>query len=259
MLDVLKLIVAMSLMGFGVYFYNDLTDIQDDLKNYEMGNPTPANRPFGSGKISEERLKKFILFSMITSLLVAYFINLNVLGLLLAYMILGILYSADPIRLKKRYLMKQPTITMGVLLANLTGAYTAGGVNMPILYLLIISFVMCMGLNPIADLRDMRGDRIMGVKTIPVMWGPELTVRLYFVSIVIVGGATLVGYSRMGFNTAMPLLVLMILGAWTYVSLPLLRRWDDPKFLQALIFKRVFPFFTLLQLAVIIGLMNLPF
>jgi 4-hydroxybenzoate polyprenyltransferase len=259
MLDVLKLIVAMSLMGFGIYFYNDLTDIQDDLKNSEMGNPAPASRPFGSGKVSEERLKKFILFSLITSLLVGYFININVLGLLFAYMTIGILYSAEPVRLKKRFLLKQLTITVGVTLAVLSGAYTAGGVSMPILYLLILHFIMCMGMNPIMDLRDMRGDRVMGVKSIPVVWGPELTVRLYFVSMVIIGGATLVGYTRMGFNTALPLLVLMILGAWTYVSLPLLQRWDDPKFLHALIFKKMMPIYLVLQLVPLIGLINLPF
>jgi len=258
-LDVFKLIISVSLMGFGVYFFNDLRDINDDLKNFELGNPAPASRPFTSGKISGEMLKKFILFSAITSLLVAYSINLNVFYLLFVYMIIGVLYSAEPVRLKKRYLLKQSTITVGCMLAVLMGAYTAGGINTPILYMLVLHFLICMGLNPLLDIRDIRGDRIMGVKSIPVVWGPEMTVRLYFASIIIIGGATLVGYSRMGFNTAMPLLVLMIMGAWLYVSLPLLKRWDDPKFLNILIFKRTFPLYLALQLVPLIGLVNLPF
>lgn len=258
-LDVLKLIISVSLMGFGVYFFNDLRDINDDLKNFELGNPASASRPFSSGKISGEMLKKFISFSAITSLLVAYSINLTVFYLLFVYMIIGVLYSAEPVRLKKRYLLKQSTITVGCMLALLMGAYTAGGINTPILYMLVLHFIICMGLNPLLDLRDIRGDRVMGVKSIPVVWGPELTVRLYFASIIIIGGATLVGYSRMGFNTAMPLLVLMIMGAWLYVSLPLLKRWDDPKFLNILIFKRTFPLYLALQLVPLIGLVNLPF
>jgi 4-hydroxybenzoate polyprenyltransferase len=190
---------------------------------------------------------------------VAYSINLIVLGLSAAYLILGILYSIKPIHLKKRYLMKQLTIAAGTLIVVLVGAYTAGGVNTPILYMLVLHFIICMGLNPLLDIRDVRGDRIMGVKSIPVIWGPELTVRLYFASIVVIGGATLVGYSRMGFNMAMPLLVLMIMGAWIYVSLPLIKRWDDPIFLNYLAFKRILPFYFVLQLVPLVGLMNLPF
>ena len=58
---------------------------------------------------------------------------------------------------------------------------------------------------------------------------------------------------------AMPLLVLMIIGAWIYVSLPLLKRWDDPIFLHDLAFKRILPFYFVLQLVPLVGLMNLPF
>lgn len=258
-LDALKMIISVSLMGFGVYFYNDLVDINDDINNLELGNPTPAGRPFGSGEISGERLRKFILFSSIASLIVAYSINLIVLGLSTAYLILGILYSIKPIQLKKRYLMKQLIIAVGTLIVVLVGAYTAGGFATPILYMMVLHFIICVGLNPLLDIRDIRGDKMMGVKSIPVIWGPEMTVRLYFASIVIIGGATSVGYSRMGFNMAMPLLVLMIMGAWIYVSLPLLKRWDDPTFLHYLAFKRILPFYFVLQLVPLVGLMNLPF
>jgi 4-hydroxybenzoate polyprenyltransferase len=258
LLNALKLMFTVTMMGFGVYFYNDLTDINDDLKNLELGNPTPASRPFGSGEISGERLKQFVLFSSIASLLVAYSISLNVLGLTLAYLILGFLYSTEPIQLKKRYLMKQLIIAVGTLIVVLVGAYTAGGFATPILYMMVLHFIICMGLNPLLDIRDVRGDRMMGVKSIPVIWGPEMTIRLYFASIIIIGGATLVGYSSMGFNLAMPLLVLMIVGAWIYVSLPLLRRWDDPVFLNYLAFKRILPFYLVLQLVPLVGLINLP-
>jgi len=259
LLDALKMTFAVTLMAFGVYFYNDLMDINDDIKNLELGNPTPASRPFGSGEISGERLKNFILFSSIASLLLAYSISLNVLGLALAYLILGFLYSTEPFRLKKRYLMKQLILAAGTLIVVLVGAYTAGGFTTPIMYLMVLHFIICVGLNPLLDIRDIRGDRVMGVKSIPVIWGPEMTIRLYFASIVIIGGATLVGYSSMGFNMAMPLLVLMIVGAWIYVSLPLLSRWDDPVFLNDYAFKRILPFYIVLQLVPLIGLMNLPF
>ena len=258
-LEVVRIILAVTLVAFSVYFYNDLTDLQDDIKNREMGNPTPASRPIGIGMITEGRLKMYIVVSGVVGLTLAYSLNLRVFALQSIYMFLGLLYSTDPIRLKKRFLMKQLTIVAGCTLAILTGALTIGAFTPPILYMILIHFILIMGLNPIMDVRDIRGDKIVGVKSIPVVWGPELTVRLYFVSLFAIGAATLIGYSQLGFNTAMPILVLLILAGWLYISLPLLKRWEDPVFLDALVSKKIFPFYLILQLVPLIGIMNLPF
>jgi 4-hydroxybenzoate polyprenyltransferase len=123
----------------------------------------------------------------------------------------------------------------------------------------IILFIVNMGINPIMDVRDVRGDRIMGIRTIPVVWGPEAAVRLYFASFFVMGIATFLGYAQLGLNTALPILVGLILVAWLYVSIPLLKKWSDPIFLQSLIIKRVVPFYCIMQLVTLIGIMNLPF
>jgi 4-hydroxybenzoate polyprenyltransferase len=256
---VFKLVISLSLMALGVYWLNDLFDLDDDLKNLEMGNPNQADRPFSSGEISETRLKMFISVNFISSLIVAYFINLNVFGLHVAFIVLGILYSTEPVRLKKRLLAKQMTIAMALLLSVLIGAYTAGGVNTPILYMLGLEFLIAMGVGPIMDVRDMRGDIIMGVRSLPAVFGPKTVMRLYLATLVVMLGAGLVGYSMVGFNIAMPLLVVMIMGAWIYVSLPLLRKLDDPILYGEVITKRIIPFFMLIQLTPLIGVMNLPF
>lgn len=258
-LEVVRVILAVTLGAFSVYFYNDLTDLQDDIKNKEMGNPTPASRPIGTGMITEGRLKKFIVVSGVAGLILAYSLNLRVLALQSIYLFLGFLYSTEPIRLKKKFLMKQLIIAAGCTLSILTGALTIGMFTPPILYMILIHLILIIGLNPIMDVRDLRGDKIVGVKSIPVVWGPELTVRLYFVSLFAIGAATLIGYSQLGFNTAMPILVLLILAGWMYISLPLLKRWDDPMFLDALVSKKIFPFYLILQLVPLIGIMNLPF
>ena len=257
-LDVFSVTLSVALVSFCIYFFNDLMDLQDDLMNQELGNPTPASRPLGSGRVSSGRLKSFIVATGVSGLIVAASISLDVLVLQSLFIGLGLLYSMEPVRLKKRFMMKQPTIAAGCVLANLAGAMAAGSVTPPILFMLLLQFMICMGLNPLMDVRDVRGDRIMGIKSIPVVWGPELTVRLYFASIIVIGAATLVGYSSVGFNAAMPVLAVFILGAWLYVSLPLLKRWDDPKFVNLLIFKKTFPLYLALQLVPLIGVMNLP-
>jgi 4-hydroxybenzoate polyprenyltransferase len=257
--EAFKLVISLSLLALGVYLLNDLLDIDDDLKNSEMGNPNQALRPFGRGEISETRMKMFVALNFISSLIVAYLINLNVFGLHVAFMILGILYSTEPVRLKKRFLLKQMTITSALLLSVLMGAYTAGGVNTPILYMLFLQFLLGMGVGHLMDVRDMRGDIITGVKSLPVVFGPEITMRLYLATLVVMLGAGLVGYSMVGFNIAMPLLVVMIMGAWIYVSLPLLRKMDDPIMYGEFISKRAIPFLVLIQITPLIGVINLPF
>lgn len=258
-LDALILFSSVSSMALSVYFFNDLSDLEDDLKNKELGNPAQALRVLGRDRVSESRFKQFIIFTGFFGLVLAYAINYTVFILQVLNLILGYLYSAEPIRLKKRFLMKQFTIALGTTFCILIGAVAGGGVTSATLYMGIILFIVNMGINPIMDVRDVRGDRIMGIKTIPVVWGPEAAVRLYFASFFVMGIATLLGYSQLGLNTALPILVGLILVAWLYVSIPLLKKWSDPIFLQSLIIKRVVPFYCIMQLVTLIGIMNLPF
>ena len=257
--DALILSSSVSSMALSVYFFNDLSDLDDDLKNQELGNPAQALRVLGRDRVSESRFKKFIVFTGVFSLVLAYSINYAVFIIQVLNLILGYLYSAEPVRLKKRFLMKQFTIALGTTFCILMGAVAGGGVTSATLYMGIIHFIVNMGINPIMDVRDLRGDRIMGIKTIPVVWGPEATVRLYFASFFVLGIATFLGYDQLGLNTALPILVSMILVAWLYVSIPLLKRWNDPIFLNSLILNRVVPFYCIMQLVTLIGIMKLPF
>jgi len=220
--DLIRVISAVTLIGYGVYFYNDLMDFDDDKKNMEVGSPFPFNRPLGSGQVSKEELKTFIALASAAGLIIAYTINVQVFAFHFAYLALGYLYSTNPVRLKKRFIMKQFTIALGIILADLSGAYTVGVFNNQILVLIAMHTVLALGVNPIVDLRDIHGDRAMGVKTVAVVWGADTTVRLYFATLVGMGIASVIGYAQMGLSMAVPILAVTVLSAWIYVSVPLL-------------------------------------
>ena len=184
----------------------------------------PGNRPIGSGQVTDGELKAFIALVSVAGLLIAYSINVQVFAFHFAYLAMGVLYSTNPVRLKKRFIMKQLTIAMGIILSDLSGAYTVGVYNNQIVFLLALNTALCLGINPIVDLRDIHGDRAMGVKTVAVVWGPDFTVRLYFATLVGMGIASVIGYLQMGLSLAVPILVLTIVSAWIYVSVPLLRK-----------------------------------
>lgn len=257
LLELLKVIVAITFVGYAVYFYNDMMDVMDDLKNKELGNPIPASRPFASGRVSKRMMLIYIPFSAALGFAAAYTINLKVLTLMTIYLILGILYSTEPVRLKKRFLMKQPVIAIGNALAHLSGAYAAKGLNPAIIYLMILDFIIIIGVNPVLDIRDMRGDRVLSVKTIPVVFGPRVAVRLAISVFVASSIATLIGYSHIGFNLAMPLLFIVIAGALIYTLYPLMERWWDTVYIDRVLYRRALPLYLLLQVTVLIGI--LPF
>lgn len=254
-IEALKLTAAVTLVGYGVYFYNDIYDLQDDIKNWEMGNLLKASRPLSSGKISEDLLAKFAVLSAALGLLVAYTIRVEVLLLQAAYLMLGFLYSTEPIRLKKRFLCKQLTISVGLVLANLSGAFAGGGITPPVLYIVAMNFSLALGVNPLVDLPDLQGDRVMGVKSIPSVLGPVMTVRFAIAVLAAIAAASVMGYAQLGFNMAMPILVTIIITALIYVTLPLLRRWDEAQFANVVLFKKMVPLYLILQIVPAIGIL----
>jgi len=256
--DLIRIITAVTLVGYGVYFYNDLMDIEDDRKNKEVGSQFPGNRPIGSGQVTEGELKAFIALVSVAGLLIAYSINVQVFAFHFAYLALGYLYSTNPVRLKKRFIMKQLTIAMGIILADLSGAYTVGVFNNQIMLLIAMHTVLALGVNPIVDLRDIHGDRAMGVKTVAVVWGADTTVRLYFATLVGMGIASVIGYAQMGLSIAVPILAVTVLSAWIYVSVPLLGKDVRLNYDWAVFLKRVSPFLLGIQLVPLIS-MVLPF
>jgi 4-hydroxybenzoate polyprenyltransferase len=252
--DLIRVIASVTLIGYGVYFYNDLMDYDDDKKNMEVGSPFPFNRPLGSGQVSKGELKTFTVALSTLGLILAYSINTTVFSFHFAYLALGYLYSTEPVRLKKRFIMKQLTIAMGIILADLSGAYTGGMFSSQIVLLITMHVVLALGVNPIVDLRDIHGDKAMGVKTIAVVLGADTTVRLYFATLVGMGIASVIGYAQMGLSRAMPILAVTVLSAWIYVSVPLLRKDVRLNYDWAVFLRRVSPFLLGIQLVPLVSM-----
>ena len=46
--DIISVIFSTMMIAYAVYWFNDVADLSDDLKNKELGDPYPAMRPIGS-------------------------------------------------------------------------------------------------------------------------------------------------------------------------------------------------------------------
>ena len=255
-LTALKLIATVTFVGYAAYFFNDICDLEEDLKNFEMGNPSHARRPLVSGTISRGLLMKFAVLSGAISLLAAFTLNFQVFLVQVVCLVLGVIYSLEPIRLKKRFFLKQLITAIGHGLSVLSGVLAAGVVNPPALFLIAINFAISIGVNPLMDLRDLRGDRAMGVITIPVVLGPTLTVRFAIATFLSIAVASVIGYAQLGFTLAMPILATIVLTALILTVYPIMRRWDEPGYVNLVMFNRFVPLFLLLQMVPVIGILS---
>ncbi|GAH05170.1 unnamed protein product, partial [marine sediment metagenome] len=75
----LKLFCAMTGTSLGVYFYNDICDLEEDLARGKVLDLTPASRPLGRGLISKRRMKVFSALMAALGLAASALINSKVL------------------------------------------------------------------------------------------------------------------------------------------------------------------------------------
>lgn len=73
-------------------------------------------------------------------------------------------------------------------------------------------------------------------------------IRLYFATLVGMGIASVVGYLQMGLSLAVLILVLTIVSAWIYVSVPLLRKDVRLNYDWAVLLRRVSPLLLGIQM-----------
>ena len=247
--------LCVTLTSYAVYWYNDYSDAEFDCIKEGVGETDRSKRPFTSGRISSNKFLSFILFTGSIGLLIAYYLNIYVFAVQLSYLLLGVLYSAEPFRLKKRIIGKQFVVMAGVVLSCLSGALVFGKVLPANMYSMVINAIIYATAPTLGDIRDIVGDRKMGARTLPVIFGPKFTVRFAISGFVAVILAGLVGYYGVGFNVALPVLTTISMGAWIFTVYPIMQRWEDSVYVEKIVFKRVIPSNLFIQIIPLIGLL----
>ena len=253
----LKLFFAMTGMALGVYLWNDICDFKQDMIGKELGDQSPSGRPLVRGLVSKKRAGVFSALLVISGLTASAMINLEVLLIQLAFLVLGLIYSTEPIRLKRFFLWKQVTVGLGGAIACLSAGLAAGTITIHLLYLTGLYVLFTIGVNPIGDLRDIDSDRASGVKTIPIVWGPDFAIRLALATFTACAATTWIGFYGLGFNIALPIIGTLAFIAFAYVVYPLLGHLSDLEYLVDRLYSRGLPLFFILQIGVLLGSLSL--
>lgn len=239
-------VLSMLATGFSVYIYNDLTDIEIDKLN-------KMDRPLVTGEVSEKDTRNLVVALGIIGPAIAFLINMTAFLLVVTYSVLFSLYSFPHIRLKERFFVNKVTVGIGGSLSYLIGGAAAGVLLPPIYLMAAFGLIAALGMSTIMDLRDIKGDQVYKAKTLPIVWGPILSIR-FAIAVVCAGGiAMVIGYLQLGYNLAFPVLASLVFVAWVYTLYPLFRHWNNASYIEKVAFKRVVPMAFLLEILTLLG------
>lgn len=192
--------LLMAIFGLGFYFYNTtVTDlfiflkiigillaiffafqfavVINDIFDVVCDRRTNKDRPLVTGTIEKNEYLTVGSVYLVFALLFAFFVGDYCFAITLLFVVISVLYSAPPLRLKRLFPFSSIVIGLESLIAFLLGQFSLDerGIllfrNMPLWILVFLAFSL--GSN-VKDLKDIEGDRESGVSTLPVFFGEVL-------------------------------------------------------------------------------------
>ncbi|WP_297093207.1 UbiA family prenyltransferase [Thermococcus sp.] len=210
-----NLLVATFLLVFSVYGINKLTDIGED----EINNPERVRYV--------KKIAKLLKYSVIISLVVAVILSALTspwaVLVVLFPIIAGVLYS---VRLHPEYpRLKDITGVKNVIIAVTWANGTAflpylvaGNVGLQKVFMIYYFFFMKSMINTMLfDVRDIEGDRMNGIQTIPVKLGLEKSRRLLLLMNSTFLPWLVAAYVLGCFGHYLPVLVFAVLNGYGYI------------------------------------------
>lgn len=281
------LVLAMGLLPIstlliitGMYVLNDILDVDLDRMNGK------TNRPIPSGRVSKRQALLFVIGMNLLGLSIAMCIS-NMMGLLATTIIvlIGILYSIPKISLKDRFIIKTFAISVVMMCSLLVGAsvyssngYLKIGIDSPVdestysvivpflifpMFSGIMLFLMVFVTSPLNDLADIKGDKDVGRKTIPLVIGKEKTVKLSILISLSIAISTwllyvfLTSFSGNNVPYTLALVLPSAVSATIFIAVlhlvSVLKHLEDRDFIRRSITKRSMPLHLLLQASLAIG------
>ena len=176
---------------------NDFCDTRIDKES------NPA-RPLVTNSIPPELYRTLGALFFVASLILSGIVSFSATLLLLGYQALAWLYSVPPFRLKRFPIIATALSAFASLLIFMAGFLMVAPANglsalpLPLIFFLCVAYTSVL---PLKDFKDIRGDALDGVYTIPVLLGAEraklllggLIFLLYIISPVILSTRVLFG------------------------------------------------------------------
>lgn len=173
-MDPVMIVMAVSaayFLSLSIYLLNDLMDLNEDRIN-------SPNRPLASGQASKEHALVLIFTTCPISLFLAYMINPLTLVFFVAALMLGLSYSLPKLRAKERFPHKIFVASAGAIISSLTGGAVTASFPPTVFLAATIFSLFALVTLLLGDLADVKGDKLRGVRSFPIVLGEEKTSRV---------------------------------------------------------------------------------
>jgi len=247
-------ILAMIFISISVYIYNDLVD-----HTMDQINTVKNNRPLATGLVPVIDAKYLIYLTAVIGIAIGSTLNIQAFSFILLFYVLFAIYSWPPVHLKRRFLMKEMIIMSGNLINAIAACYAIAGEIVPsVMFMAGISAVACIVSQPaLWDTTDIEADRVQGMKTLAMLLGWRTKMGLLFLGILGIMIVTPLVYSSLGFNSLLPIWIL-VGGLFTLSYLaPLYREYNEPRVLKSK--KVIIAYWTIWQIFSVLAMFNIPF
>lgn len=169
--------------------------ITNNIEDYEIDKITNKNRLYVSNAITRSHYKRISWILLALSLLYSSMTGFSGLFLIVSFIGSYFLYSMPPLRLKRITFFSKLPISFGSLVLIMLGFdFIGGGLNtFPIVLIPFFTLFLTASINFI-DIKDYKGDKEIGIRTLPVVLGLKK-------SKILIGISFLLSYVFLGFLT----------------------------------------------------------
>lgn len=163
-------------LSFTVLALNALNQVYDQ----EIDSVSKPERPIPSKRVTAREAKLVSLFFYLMAFAVAFTVNMAFACIIAMYIIISVLYSIPPARLRR---LPFATIIFGPLFHSIipfVSAWTITADSFPYIFFIFfwgIGLIM----SSVKDLEDVKGDKKAGIKNFCTVFGSKNTIR--FISI----------------------------------------------------------------------------
>lgn len=231
--------ITSYLLGLATYVYNDITDIDADQINRKEHSIVTQNQ-------SKLTLILLVIFMFSLAATMSYAINPSVLLISLLFTVLGIFYSHPKFSLKSKFPLKTIVTATGAGLLSLLGGVAAIGNGsdydtlhnttifpLSTIYLAFSFSIFYFIQSPMGDIADIKGDRIAGRKTFPLVLGINRTLAVMlsvpFIILTMNGMCYNLVHISIHGTVAIVITCLLVVGFIGWIS----NRLDDPLLIKS--------------------------
>jgi len=204
--------------AFSAAILNAASNVNNQYFDLEIDKLNKPFRPLPLGKISKKSAIIFAAILYSSSLILAWLINLELFFIVLSTALITFFYSAPPLRFKKNPFLSNISIALprGMLLIVAGWSVEKSIFHIEPWFIGLIFALYLLGAVTTKDFSDIKGDSRFGIKTLPVLFGPEKATKIIapflYIPFLLIPLGVMFKVIRL---TALPLAFLAIWGLYT--------------------------------------------